>query len=466
MAGVRAPVRRLRRAAAHRPGSAAATAAAASGSTNDRPRSAPRPGTGCPTPTGSAADLATVGLFTDAGPTPGSDGGARRDLPGRPTGTGRLRPGQAVRGVPPTAVELIEALRTASAIPRPVDRACSAASTVLSDHLAAYPEDWRAAAAGGAGRLLLSPQRMRTVLFESVGHRPRRAAVHRDGRARARLSPAARRSPAAASVPVAAADHRRARPGAGRRTVACRPPRCPPSARRCPTWPTPPCRPACRWPLPNCPANAAPARLAVVAMGKCGAKELNYLSDVDVIFAADHPRPTGARASPMRRPKPGPGRGIRTTTRMLATATPLATGLMRICGAAAWEVDAALRPGGQGRRPRPDPVELRQLLQAVGPHVGVPGVAQGPARGRATRSSGSRFLDITAPGVWSAAGRESFVDDVQAMRRRVEEQHPGAATGPRAQARRRWPAGRRVRRAAAATRARSHRPGPAACRAR
>ena len=45
------------------------------------------------------------------------------------------------------------------------------------------------------------------------------------------------------------------------------------------------------------PANAAPARLAVIAMGKCGAKELNYLSDVDVIFAADHPgRRTRGRA--------------------------------------------------------------------------------------------------------------------------------------------------------------------------
>ena len=27
----------------------------------------------------------------------------------------------------------------------------------------------------------------------------------------------------------------------------------------------------------------------MIAMGKCGAKELNYISDVDVIFAADHP---------------------------------------------------------------------------------------------------------------------------------------------------------------------------------
>src|SRR3546814_18981069 len=30
--------------------------------------------------------------------------------------------------------------------------------------------------------------------------------------------------------------------------------------------------------------SAANARLAVIAMGKCGGHELNYLSDVDVIF--------------------------------------------------------------------------------------------------------------------------------------------------------------------------------------
>ena len=45
------------------------------------------------------------------------------------------------------------------------------------------------------------------------------------------------------------------------------------------------------------PADAAPARLAIIAMGKCGAKELNYLSDVDVIFAADHP-PAGEGTRP------------------------------------------------------------------------------------------------------------------------------------------------------------------------
>ena len=32
------------------------------------------------------------------------------------------------------------------------------------------------------------------------------------------------------------------------------------------------------------PPQAAPPPFAVIAMGKCGARELNYASDVDVIF--------------------------------------------------------------------------------------------------------------------------------------------------------------------------------------
>jgi glutamate-ammonia-ligase adenylyltransferase len=35
------------------------------------------------------------------------------------------------------------------------------------------------------------------------------------------------------------------------------------------------------------PPGAAPCRLAVIAMGKCGGRELNYASDVDVIFVAE-----------------------------------------------------------------------------------------------------------------------------------------------------------------------------------
>ena len=56
---------------------------------------------------------------------------------------------------------------------------------------------------------------------------------------------------------------------------------------------------------------------------RCGARELNYVSDVDVIFIAD---------------------GDDTCA---GTATQLASRMMRICGSAAWEVDAGLRPEGK-----------------------------------------------------------------------------------------------------------------------
>ena len=45
--------------------------------------------------------------------------------------------------------------------------------------------------------------------------------------------------------------------------------------------------------LAELPASATPCRLAVIAMGKCGGRELNYVSDVDVIVVDKvNPTPT------------------------------------------------------------------------------------------------------------------------------------------------------------------------------
>jgi glutamate-ammonia-ligase adenylyltransferase len=160
------------------------------------------------------------------------------------------------------------------------------------------------------------------------------------------------------------------------------------------------------------PDACAPARLAVIAMGKTGAKELNYLSDVDVIFVADHPldAPEGDEA------------------RMLATATQLASSLMRICGSAAWEVDAALRPEGKAGALVRTPTGLASYYQRWAHTWEFQALLKArPAAG--DPDLGQQFLDITGPGVWSAAGRESFVDDVQAMRRRVEDNIPERQRG-------------------------------------
>jgi len=75
-------------------------------------------------------------------------------------------------------------------------------------------------------------------------------------------------------------------------------------------------------------------RLAVMAMGKCGARELNYISDVDVIFVAE---------SANERTE---------TARALEIATRLATRMMRAMDGnaaepALWQVDPNLRPEGK-----------------------------------------------------------------------------------------------------------------------
>ena len=145
-------------------------------------------------------------------------------------------------------------------------------------------------------------------------------------------------------------------------------------------------------------------RLAVVAMGKCGARELNYVSDVDVIFVGE--------AVPE-------GEGDDN----LATATRVAGEMMQFAGEAFFEVDAALRP--EGKR--------GQLVRTLESHVAYYQrwaktwefqalLKARPAAGDA--ELGKAYLEAMMPMVWTACERDDFVPEVQAMRRRVEELVP------------------------------------------
>lgn len=148
-----------------------------------------------------------------------------------------------------------------------------------------------------------------------------------------------------------------------------------------------------------CGADTPPA-LAVIAMGKCGARELNYVSDVDVIFVADDAGETA-----------------------MALNTRIAGEMMRLAGEAFFEVDAALRP--EGKR--------GQLVRTLESHVAYYErwaktwefqalLKARPAVGDA--ELGARYVAALMPMVWTACEREDFVADVQAMRRRVEELVP------------------------------------------
>ena len=149
-------------------------------------------------------------------------------------------------------------------------------------------------------------------------------------------------------------------------------------------------------------------RLAIIGMGKTGARELNYVSDVDVIYVAgtaDEERLSESRA--------------------IDIATRLARETMQaLAGVEAepplWEVDAALRPEGkQGA-----------LVRSLGSHVAYydrwakSWEFQALLKARAIAGDpelGEAYVNAVQPKVWSSAAREDFVGSVQRMRERVTE---------------------------------------------
>lgn len=156
-------------------------------------------------------------------------------------------------------------------------------------------------------------------------------------------------------------------------------------------------------------ADADQVRLAVMAMGKTGGRELNYISDVDVIFVAE---PSSDIA---------PDQAIK-------IATKVASRLMRICAehgseGSLWEVDANLRPeGASGALVRTvaahaqyyerwaETWEFQALLKAR--------FIAGDA------SIAQQYSQAILPKVWQASAREDFVGQVRRMRKRVIDHIP------------------------------------------
>ncbi|MDQ7903215.1 bifunctional [glutamine synthetase] adenylyltransferase/[glutamine synthetase]-adenylyl-L-tyrosine phosphorylase [Phytohabitans sp. ZYX-F-186] len=146
------------------------------------------------------------------------------------------------------------------------------------------------------------------------------------------------------------------------------------------------------------PAGTEPPRLAVVAMGKCGGNELNYVSDVDVIFVA------AADAD-------------------LSAGTAVAARLIAICGQVAWQVDAALRPeGSRGPLVRTLASHLSYYRRWARTWEFQALLKARPAAGDAELAQ--EWIDQLAPLVWHAAERPEAVEDVRAMRRKIIDSVP------------------------------------------
>lgn len=152
---------------------------------------------------------------------------------------------------------------------------------------------------------------------------------------------------------------------------------------------------------------------AVIGMGKCGARELNYLSDVDVIYV-------------------GQSRDLEQleNERALQIATRLAQSTMRgifevSIEPGLWEVDADLRPEGK------DGALVRTLESHLAYYDRWAKNWEFQALLKARPLAGSRelgdaYMRGVAPKVWSSASRPGFVDQVQRMRERVTDNIPAS----------------------------------------
>lgn len=156
------------------------------------------------------------------------------------------------------------------------------------------------------------------------------------------------------------------------------------------------------------PEDAAQCRLAVVAMGKCGGRELNYVSDVDVIFVGE------------ARDGVDETKAIQAATRLAAHDEDLLRDHRR-----GHHLGGRRQPPPRGpqRAAGAHPQLPPRLLPAVGQDLGVPGPAEGPRGGRRPRA-GRRVRRGGVAARLGAADRENFVPDVQKMRRRVVDNIP------------------------------------------
>ncbi|MBX6390220.1 MAG: bifunctional [glutamine synthetase] adenylyltransferase/[glutamine synthetase]-adenylyl-L-tyrosine phosphorylase, partial [Frankia sp.] len=167
-------------------------------------------------------------------------------------------------------------------------------------------------------------------------------------------------------------------------------------------------------------AGLPPVRLAVIGMGKCGGRELNYVSDVDVLFVAEPASTPGEDEAGAH----GNGAGRTAEEAALRAATRLAEGLVRACGTvtgegALFQIDVGLRPEGR------DGALVRTLAshQAYYRRWARTWEFQALLKARPVAGDlalGAAFCALVEPMVWSAASRPNFVADIRAMRRRVE----------------------------------------------
>ena len=142
-------------------------------------------------------------------------------------------------------------------------------------------------------------------------------------------------------------------------------------------------------------------RFTIIGMGQLGAQELNYVSDVDLIYVVE------------------PADKDVDHQTLIRVGTKMGTMLQRVCQSAImgvaeqplWQIDGGLRPEGKDGA----------LVRVLSSHKNY---YEQWAENWEFQALLKAYMDMTRPFVWSASKRKNFVYDCQKMRKRVEDLIP------------------------------------------
>ncbi|MEE1651055.1 bifunctional [glutamine synthetase] adenylyltransferase/[glutamine synthetase]-adenylyl-L-tyrosine phosphorylase, partial [Brachybacterium sp. J144] len=149
-------------------------------------------------------------------------------------------------------------------------------------------------------------------------------------------------------------------------------------------------------------------RWSVLAMGKTGARELNFISDVDVLHVV---APAGE------------GEAACDEEQLVVIGSALARELARVCSdrtseGSLWQVDPNLRPEGKDGPLVRTLDSYRRYYERWAQSWEFQALLKARAAA-GDRALGTAFEEMVAPWVRQASTRDGFVEDTRAMRRRV-----------------------------------------------
>jgi len=163
--------------------------------------------------------------------------------------------------------------------------------------------------------------------------------------------------------------------------------------------------------------GSSACRFAIIAMGKLGAQEINYVSDIDLIYVVE-PADSGNKQN---------------QDASLRVGASIAMVLQKVCQSTVagsletplWQIDTALRPEGKDGPLVRSLESHREYYEKWASSWEFQALLKSrPAAGDA--DLGKAYRAMVEPLIWKASGREHFVADCQHMRQRVESLIPAS----------------------------------------